>query len=52
MRPRLVRYCGPDYHNLKHGYVYQVHPLYLHGFMLIDCHDELVLVDAGDCEVI
>ena len=38
MRPRLVRYYGPDYDNLKHGYVYQVHCLYSHGFMLIDDH--------------
>lgn len=52
MRPRLVRYYGPDYDNLKHGYVYQVHCLYSHGFMLIDDHHEQAYVYAGNCEVL
>lgn len=52
MRPRLVRYYGPDYDNLKHGYVYQVHCLYSHGFMLIDEHHEQAYVYAGNCEVL
>lgn len=52
MRPRLVRYYGPDYDNLKHGRVYQVHCLYSHGFMLIDDHNEEAYVYAGNCEVL
>ena len=52
MRPRLVRYYGPDYDNLKHGHVYQVHCLYSHGFMLIDDHHEHAYVYAGNCEVL
>lgn len=52
MRPRLVRYYGPDYDNLKHGRVYQVHCLYSHGFMLIDDHNEKAYVYAGNCEVL
>ena len=52
MCPRLVRYFGPDYDNLKHGRCYKVHCLYSHGFMLIDDHDEQVYVYAGNCEVL
>ena len=52
MRPRLVRYYGPDYDNLKHGHVYLVHCLYSHGFMLIDDHHEQAYVFAGNCEVL
>ena len=52
MCPRLVRYYGPDYDNLKHGHVYQVHCLYSHGFMLIDDHNEQAYVYAGNCEVL
>ena len=52
MCPRLVRYYGPDYDNLKHGHVYQVHCLYSHGFMLIDDHHEQAYVYAGNCEVL
>lgn len=52
MRPRLVRYYGSDYDNLKHGHVYQVHCLYSHGFMLIDDHHEQAYVYAGNCEVL
>ena len=52
MRPRLVRYYGLDYDNLKHGHVYQVHCLYSHGFMLIDDHHEQAYVYAGNCEVL
>ena len=52
MRPRLVRYYGPDYDNLKHGRCYKVHCLYSHGFMLIDDHGEQAYVYAGNCEVL
>ena len=52
MRPCLVRYYGPDYDNLKHGHVYQVHCLYSHGFMLIDDYHEQAYVYAGNCEVL
>lgn len=52
MRPKKVRYYGPDYPNLTHGRIYKVYCLYSHGFMLIDNDGAQAYVFAGNCEVI